>query len=30
MVVESLTLEAQEKARGWGLKCVPEELQLSR
>lgn len=25
VVVESLTLEAQEKARGWDLKCVQEE-----
>lgn len=30
MVVESLTLEAQEEARGWDLKCVQEELRLSR
>ena len=27
---QALTLEAQEKARGWDLKCVPEELRLSR
>lgn len=30
VVAESLTLEAWEKARGWDLKWVQEELWLSR